>query len=145
DRALAIEDHLCTAWRISEKISAMYMSMLVDPDLAIARVPWSERIAADHFVVVDSNVDLFLTSIGYAGLKTYEARRRFIQALAGEIDLNRLDKRVRSYSPRLVQQAAYVFMGRSNRRESPYDCFRASPDGCRACPSALRSRCSWSP
>jgi hypothetical protein len=142
-RALSMEAQLSIGWRISQKIAAMFLSMLVDPDIAVELVPWAHHVASDHFVVIDSNVDLFLTSIDYRGMGTYDARRAFIQALARKIDLRRLDRRVqRSYSPRLLQQAAYVFMGASNRRETEHDCSRMAPSSCAACPRNLRDRCS---
>ena len=91
--------------------------------------------------MIDSNVDLFLASIGYTGHGTYDARRAFVHALARRVDLGALDRRVRSYNPRLVQQAMYVFMSAANRRASPGDCMHLGPSACAACPRQLVRRC----
>jgi hypothetical protein len=92
-------------------------------------------------VVIDSNVDLFLSSIGYRGHGTYAARRGFVRSLAERIDLRRLNPRLRSFNPRLVQQAMYLFMSATNRRAARRDCSHEGARACRACPAALRSRC----
>jgi hypothetical protein len=119
----------------------MFLSAVTNPDLSKGLDPWAAGVDWTYFVVVDSNVDLFLGSIGYAGLGTYEARRAFVQALARRIDLRAIDRRVRSYNPRLVQQAMYVFMSAANRRAAPSDCAHLAPVACEACPSALSRRC----
>jgi hypothetical protein len=138
ERALRLEAYLCRSWRISQKIAAMYVSLLANPDLGIG--VWSEGLDWAHFTVIDSNVDLFLESIGYSGRSSYNARREFVCALARRIDLTTLDMRLAAYNPRVVQQALYLFMSVSNRRELASDC--ASEIGaCAACPSRLRRRC----
>lgn len=141
-RAVALEEALSRSWRISEKIAAMYLSAVTNRDLSGDLAPWADGVDADHFVVIDSNVDLFLKSIGYEGPMTYRARRAFVQALAARIHLDELRPGVRRYNPRLVQQALYMFMSESNRRESAADCSRQSPSSCRRCPRTLAANCS---
>jgi hypothetical protein len=140
-RAVALEAALCGAWRVSSKIACMYLSALTAPDLAPGSPAWPRGLDWTHFVVVDSNVDAFLASIGYRGSGGYDARRRFVQELALGIDLAKLRPGLRSYNPRLVQQAMYLFMSAANRRVSERDCSRLGERACRACPAALRERC----
>jgi len=141
-RAVALETSLCEAWRVNQKIASMFLSAVTNPDLSPGcTVPWARKIDWSYFVVVDSNVDLFFSSLGYEGRSTYDARRAFIRALAARIDLRDLDPRLRSFNPRLVQQAMYLFMSASNRRTLASDCSRLGSSACRQCPSSLRARC----
>lgn len=143
DRALALEAAISRAWRISEKIAAMYLSALTNPDLSGQLAPWSDGVDTDHFVVVDSNVDLFLKKIEYRGPMSYRGRRTFVQALALRIPLDEMHPNLRRYNPRIVQQALYMFMSESNRRADPADCCHDAPASCGRCPSVLASRCSF--
>lgn len=143
-RALALEGAISRAWRISEKIAAMYLSVLTNRDLSGELAPWADGVDTDHFVVVDSNVDLFLKAIDYRGAMTYRGRRAFIQALAARIHLDEFHPGVRRYNPRLVQQALYMFMSESNRRANAADCGQDAPASCAGCPRVLASRCSLS-
>lgn len=139
-RAELMLERLKTVWRISDKIGSMFLSALTNPDLNGGIAPWSKQLDGSHFVVVDSNVDLFLAAVGYRGTGTYSARRAFVQALAKEIDLREFDSHLTGYNPRLIQQAMYIFMGRSNRRENPLDCsFTAG--ACVTCPKQVRNIC----
>lgn len=136
-----LEEALSTAWRISSKIACMFLSLLTAPDLSRVAPPWGGgSIDWRHFVVIDSNVDLALRSLGYAGsMSSYEARRSFLRALAERVDLSRLDGSLSPNNPRLIQQALYLFMSKSNRRECPRDCLHLSPLGCEGC--SLTERC----
>jgi len=138
-RARALEAALSRAWRVSQKIASMFLSAVSNPDLGAA--PWSKGVDWTYFVVVDSNVDLFLASVGYRGGRSYDARREFIQALARRIDLRRLDPRLQVYNPRLVQQAIYLFMSVANRRATAADCMHLGPAACACCPRTLALRC----
>jgi len=142
ERALALEEALSKSWRISEKIAAMYLSAVTNHDLSGELAPWADGVDTDHFVVIDSNVDLFLKAIEYEGPTTYRARRAFVQALAARVHLDELHPGVRRYNPRIVQQALYMFMSESNRRESAADCSHQAPSSCRTCPRALSAQCS---
>lgn len=144
-RAVALEEALSRSWRISEKIAAMYLSAVTNRDLSGDLAPWADGVDADHFVVIDSNVDLFLKAIDYEGPMTYRARRAFVQALAARVHLDEIHPGLRRYNPRLVQQALYMFMSESNRRSSGADCSHQAPSSCARCPRALASSCSLNP
>jgi hypothetical protein len=92
-------------------------------------------------VVVDSNVDLFLASIGYRGGRSYDARREFIRELAREIDVSEFAPALHRFNPRIVQQAMYLFMSAANRRAAASDCMHRGEAACSTCPRAVRTRC----
>lgn len=142
-RAEILEAALMRVWRVNRKISAMFLSAVCNPDLGSPRAPWCDGIDSTRFVVIDSNTDLFLSSVGYAGAGTYDARLAFICALSRRIDLSSLRSGLRVFNPRLVQQAMYMFMSRSNRRSADIDCSRRAA-ACAECPSVLASRCLMS-
>lgn len=137
-RAIALEAALCRAWRVNQKIASMFLSMVSNPDLG-GRAPWASSVDWTYFVVVDSNVDLFLSSIGYHGSLAYDARRAFIEALSRRIDLGAKDARLHAFNPRIVQQAMYLFMSAANRRAAGGDCRGA--EACGSCARLLRNRC----
>lgn len=139
-RARALVEALSRAWRISEKIASMFLSMVTNPDLTPGVSEWKD-VDWRHFVVIDSNVDLFLSAIGYRGLTTYEARRRFLREISRRIDLRAIRRGLRRDNPRVVQQAMYLFMSSTNRRTMPSDCMHAGPGACARCPKELAQRC----
>ena len=148
ERALALERALCEAWRVSEKIAAMFLSAVTNPDLSGSLAPWRQGVDTARFVVVDSNVDLYLKAVGYSGAWTYSARRSFVQRLAQGVALDELRAGLSRFNPRLVQQALYMFMSLSNRRESDGDCSYEGVAACGACQpelSAICGRCLLSP
>lgn len=140
-RAKVLERELSRAWRVNQKIASMFLSMLTNPDLSRGVAPWSRGIDWSYYVVVDSNVDLFLASIGYRGTGTYDARREFVRELSRGINLADLQNGLQPYNPRIVQQAMYLFMSTTNRRAAAADCMHRSPTQCETCPSALKRRC----
>lgn len=138
--AECVENALCRSWRVSDKISAMYLSMLSNPDLWPGRAPWAEGLDWTRWVVIDSNVDLFLDWLGYAGCGTYAARRAFICAIARRIDLTSMKASLRAFNPRIVQQAGFLFMSAANRRSTEGDC--SKEDGaCDRCPKIISRAC----
>ncbi len=140
-RARALEESLSRAWRVNQKVACMFLAAISNPDLSPGLTPWQEGLDWTYFVVVDSNADLFLGQLGYRGGNSYDARRAFFQELARRIDLSEMDASLRPYNPRLVQQAAYLFMSASNRRLAPHDCMHAGPSACGTCPKALADMC----
>lgn len=140
-RALLLEEALSSAWRVNKKIACMFLSAVANPDLSPGLSPWSEGLDWTHFVVVDSNVDLFLGRIGYQGGADYEARRGFIQRLAQAVNLAEFVPGLSAYNPRLVQQAIYLSMSTSNRRTAPDDCMYLGQSMCRNCPGHLSRIC----
>jgi hypothetical protein len=141
DRAEALIRELSRSWRVSVKIASMFLSAISNPDLSPGLAPWSDGIDWTRYVVVDSNVDLFLKQTGYRGPWTYEARRALVQRIASRVDLTALRPGLHRYNPRIVQQAIYVFMSASNRRASRVDCLHAQPSACADCPRAIRRAC----
>jgi hypothetical protein len=141
-RAVALESSLSVAWRVSQKIASMFLSAVTNPDL-LESPAWSAGLDWTYYVVIDSNVDLFLASIGYSGPSSYDARRGFVMELAQRIDLRALvgDHSVQQYNPRLVQQAMYLFMSSANRRAISSDCSQEGAPACRQCPRAVATRC----
>jgi hypothetical protein len=137
ERAILLEQALSRSWRVSEKIAAMYLSALTVPGLSGRRPIWS-GVDYNRYVVIDSNTDLFLAAIGYGGAKTYAARREFIVGLT--VKLARADAPLASLGPRIVQQAMYTFMSRTNRRANTGDCMHR-PWACGRCPRGLRTLC----
>lgn len=140
-RAVALEGVLSRAWRVNQKIASMYLSAITNPDLCRAPAPWRSGIDWTYFVVIDSNVDLFLETIGYRGGRSYDERREFIRAVARCIDLRSLHRRLHTFNPRVVQQALYLFMSTRNRAASPIDCGRLGRAACAKCPKHLATRC----
>ncbi len=140
-RAQALERELSRAWRVNQKIASMFLSMVTNPDLSRGFAPWARGLDWTYYVVVDSNVDLFLASIAYDGGSSYDARRDFVRAIAREIDLSEFDSTLHTFNPRLVQQAMYLFMSTANRRAAEDDCSHLAPSACVACPRTLRRRC----
>ena len=141
-RAKALEQALSRSWRVSEKISAMFLSAVTNRNLSGALAPWCDGVDTSHFVVIDSNVDLFLKATGYSGPMTYGARREFIQRLSRRVRLDEHRTSLDRYDPRIVQQALYMFMSDSNRRASRRDCSHAAPVACRSCPAHVSRICS---
>lgn len=139
-RARALVEALSRAWRINEKIAAMFLSMVTNPDFTPGVNEWKD-VDWRHFVVIDSNVDLFLSAIAYRGLTTYEARRRFLRELSLHIDLSAIRKGMRRDNPRVVQQSMFLFMSSTNRRAMPRDCMHVGPAACAKCPTVLARLC----
>lgn len=142
ERAYALESAVSSSWRVSEKIAAMFLSAISNRDLSGDLAPWADGVDTSHFVVIDSNVDLFLKAVGYSGPMTYSARRKFVQALARRVPLDKYRDGLQRYNPRIVQQALYMFMSESNRRASDLDCSHRAPASCDECPQALARYCS---
>jgi hypothetical protein len=139
ERARLLSSRLSEIWRISDKISAMYLSLLCAPSMGLTKPPWEDGIDWTWFVVVDRNVDRFLETIGYQGNKTYDARRGFVRVIAEALDLRAIEPSWPSFHPRLVQQAMYLFMSESNRKAALTDCVHHQ--SCAQCLPLLSHRC----
>ena len=141
ERAAVFEQVLSRAWRVSDKISAMFLSAISNPDLSDGLTPWGEGVDWTRFVVIDSNVDSFLELAGFPGPWSYDARRRFIIKLSKRIDLSEYNPRLHRYNPRIVQQALYLFMSKTNRSAKEEDCAHRAPLSCGQCNKDLRTLC----
>ncbi|HYO59835.1 hypothetical protein [Archangium sp.] len=141
ERSKRMIEVVSQAWRVSEKIASMFLSAVTNPDLPGSAPSWSAGLDWTFFVVIDSNVDLFLKSIGLPAGLDYSSKRTFIRTLAHSINLRRLRPELHPYNPRLVQQAIYMFMSASSRRLSARDCSRSGGSACRRCPREMSERC----
>lgn len=141
EAAAFLERALTRAWRVSDKIAAMFLSILTNSQLSTAPAPWAAGVDSTRFVVIDSNVDLFLAAAGYDGPGTYDARRRFVSAIADRVDLSRLRAALHPRDPRIVQQAMFMFMSASNRRGNAAEAARRCGSGCGACAASIEAFC----
>jgi len=114
--------HLAQVHRIGTKLATMYVSALSTPALAPGLAPWWPRVDGNHLVVVDANVGRVIDLLRPRGPRTYAARSGWFRDVAARIDLRTIRRDWPHCSPRLVQQAVYVFRSQSNRT--------AAGDGC---------------
>jgi hypothetical protein len=95
----------------------------------------TESASSWRIVVVDANVGRAINTWRMnRGPKTYAVLARRLIAAADQIDLSRLRSTLPRRSPRLVQQAVYLFRSRSNRTALGDAC-AAKP--CSSCPSRV--------
>ncbi|MCB9507841.1 MAG: hypothetical protein H6697_09280 [Myxococcales bacterium] len=133
ERARLLAARLATIHRIGPKLAAMYVSALSAPELTPGFAPWRPEIDGSRLVVVDANVARVIDHLRRGrGPHTYGRRAAWLIAVADQIDLRTLRRDLPSRSPRLVQQALYVFRSRSNRADRQDGCAQRP---CRACPS----------
>ncbi|KAF5052607.1 hypothetical protein DSECCO2_407100 [anaerobic digester metagenome] len=140
-RAIALEQGLSRIWRVGEKIVAMFLSAVTNSSLSGSLSPWSEGVDSNYFLVIDSNVTLFLKSIGYSGSMTYAARRQFVYDLASRVNYGKYKQDFEHYNLTIVQQALFMFMSESNRRNSQRDCSHAAPTSCNKCSDLVSRYC----
>ena len=133
-RAALMVERLATIHRIGRKLATMYVSALATPELTPGFAPWHPEIDGSRLVVVDANVGRVIDHLRRGrGPRTYQYMTDWLIAVADRIDLRRLRADLPARSPRLVQQALYVFRSRSNRVEHGLAC-AAGP--CATCPSS---------
>ncbi len=136
ERAALLVERVATIRRIGRKLATMYVSALSVPALTPGFAPWAPEVDGSRLVVVDANVARVIDHLrGGRGPRTYEAMSAWLTAVADRIDLRALRPGLPAHSPRLVQQALYVFRSRSNRAARGDACATRAP--CRACPSAV--------
>lgn len=123
--------------RVGRKLATMFVSALSTPALAPGLTPWFPAIDGNEVAVIDTNVARAVDALRRPGaLKTYDARERWVREHAKRIDLRALQADLPRYSPRLVQEALYVFCSKSNRVARADHCAaRVAP--CAECASAL--------
>jgi hypothetical protein len=87
-------------------------------------------------VVVDTNVIRTILSIRGEGQKTYRHLSAWLLAVAKVVNLNEMRSDLPKYSPRLIQQALYVFRSKSNRTAHGDRCAQRRCDDCpsKVCP-----------
>lgn len=134
ERAELLVDRIAMIRRIGPKLARMYVSALSVPELTPGFAPWSPEIDGSRLVVVDANVGHVIGHLRRGrGPRTYARLASWLIAVADQIDLRRLRRDLPARSPRLVQQALYVFRSRSNRATRGDGC---AQQPCQLCPSA---------
>jgi len=135
ERATWMVERITRIHRIGRKLAALYVSALCAEELTPGFAPWSPELDGSHLFVIDTNVSQVV-----AGLRrsrepqTYRTSSRWLAAAATAIDLSSLRDGLPRSSPRLVQQAAYVFKSKSNRIAMGDAC---ATRPCQSCPSRL--------
>lgn len=136
-RASVLVEHFARVKRVGRKLATMFVSALSTPALAPDLTPWFPLVDGNELVVVDTNVARAVDALREPGApRTYEARERWVRERAAAIDLRELRPDLPQYSPRLVQQALYVFCSRSNR-VAEGDACAASAIPCSGCAQDL--------
>ncbi len=134
ERTALLVERVASIRRIGRKLASMYVSALSVPELTPGFAPWSPEVDGSRLVVVDANVARVIDHLRRGrGPHTYEAMSAWLTAVADRIDLRALRAGLPAHSPRLVQQALYVFRSRSNRAARRDAC---ATRACAACPSA---------
>jgi hypothetical protein len=115
-RADALVLRFATVQRVGRKLATMFVSALSTPALAPGLTPWFPAVDGNHLVVVDTNVARAVDVLRAPGAsKSYEARSNWVREQAALIDLREFRSDLPAFSPRLVQEALYVFCSKSNR------------------------------
>jgi hypothetical protein len=108
--------------RVGRKLATMFVSALSTPALAPGLTPWFPAVDGNALVVIDTNVARVVDALRSSRAPAkYAARAEWVRRHAERVDLRKFGVDLPAYSPRLVQQAIYVFASRSNRvaREDP--------------------------
>lgn len=133
-RAVMLVGQLAQIHRIGRKLAAMFVSALSVDELSPGFAPWSPDVDGRELLVIDANVGRSVLLMRGEGAKTYDAMAQWLEAISSRIDLSCLRSTLPSYSPRLVQQALYVFRSKSNRSASGDPC---ASKVCPECPSTV--------
>jgi hypothetical protein len=133
-RARRLVERVATLYRIGVKLASMFVTALSVPELGY-RAAWAPEVNGSRIVVVDANVG---RAIGMwrtdRGPSTYAALEQWLVSAADRVDLSRMRAGLPRHSPRLVQQAVYVFRSRSNRAALGDAC---ATKPCASCPSRV--------
>jgi hypothetical protein len=125
DQVVSVIDSI---YRIGRKLATMYVSSLSVPALAPGLAPWHPRLDGAHLVVVDTNVARAIDTLRRGrGSRSYQARARWLQRTSARIDLRRYRPELPAYSPRLVQQAVFLYRSAANRADRADDCGKGRP------------------
>lgn len=123
--------------RVGRKLATMFVSTLSTPALAKDLSPWHPLLNGNLAVVIDTHAKRAIDHFRVGGIDSYQSRVDWVRNVALRIDLSKFREDWPSYSPRLIQQALYMFSSKSNRRAWRDPCSEAV---CAGCPSAL---CPW--
>jgi hypothetical protein len=114
ERARLLVGRFARVHRIGRKLSTMFVSALSTPALAPGFTPWFPAVDGNDLVVVDTNVARAATVLE-APSASYDTVTRWVRGVARRIDLRVYRRSLPRYSPRVVQQALYVYCSKSNR------------------------------
>lgn len=131
ERARLLVARFSRVHRIGRKLATMFVSALSTPPLAPDLTPWFPTIDGSDLVVVDTNVARAAVALGAASV-AYDAVTLWVQKQARRVDLRIYGRALTQYSPRVVQQALYVFCSKSNRVAHQDPCVAATAP-CREC------------
>ncbi|AKT42519.1 hypothetical protein [Chondromyces crocatus] len=136
-RAVLLVERFAAVHRVGRKLATMFVSALSTPALAPGLTPWFPEIDGNELVVVDTNVARAVDALcAPGGVKTYDARERWVLEQASRLDLRAFGSDLPAYSPRLLQEALYAFCSKSNRVARGDACAgRGAP--CAACAPTL--------
>lgn len=136
-RAVLLVERFARVHRVGRKLATMFVSALSTPALAPGLTPWFPDIDGNNLVVVDTNVARAVDALRESSApRTYDARERWVRKQAAALDLSEFRPDLPRYSPRLVQQALYVFCSKSNRVAAGDECSRAT-EPCADCAPTL--------
>jgi hypothetical protein len=122
-RAALLVERISRVYRVGRKLATMFVSALSTPGLAPGLSPWHPDIDGNELVVVDTNVTRAIRGLtGNRVAENYDARARWVRRRAADIDLRTIRTDLPRYSPRLVQQALYHYLSRSNRISQSDSC-----------------------
>lgn len=135
-RAFKLAERFAKVHRVGEKLATMYVSALSTPALAPGLTPWFPEFDGNDLVVVDTNVARAVDMLRGRVAGGNTERQRWLRAQASQIDLRVYHQATPSCSPRLVQQALYWFLSKSNRKAAGDRC--ANPlSACERCVQPL--------
>ncbi|MFN0244265.1 MAG: hypothetical protein ACKVWV_15365 [Planctomycetota bacterium] len=127
ERAAHLVHLFMSVHRVGRKLATLFVSALSTPALAPGLTPWFPAVDGNSLVVIDTNVarvvDVFRAS---KSPRTYESRAEWVRRQSERVDLRRFGVDLQAHSPRLVQQAIYVFASRSNRTAREDQCSRGT-------------------
>ena len=134
DRAARMVDRISQIYKIGRKLASMFVSSLSVDELTPGFSPWSPDLDGRNLLVIDANVGRSVLMMRGSGPKSYEAMTGWLTAVSSRINLAALRPGLPRDSPRLVQQALYVFRSKSNRAARGDQC---SHTPCNTCPSNI--------
>ncbi len=132
-RAAELVRRISTLYRIGQKLASMFVSALSVVELS-GLAPWWPEIDGSETLVIDGNVARAIQTWRPEGVRTYAALATWLIGIGRQIDLSQYQRTLPRHSPRLVQQAIYVFRSRSNRTALGDPC---ETSRCASCPSIV--------
>ena len=123
-------ESLTDVWRIGPKLASMFVSLLVTENLCKVRAPFVSEFDSSYALVIDINTMSAIERLGYTGSRSYEAQSEFIRVLAVSLTAHsdNFGTAKLEVSPRLLQQALYMFMSKPNRQTVISDCSHKCTD-----------------